>query len=94
MITIDNILKAFVNTEELDDSNKSNLVNTFSNETILITGAAGSIGGEITRQISNYNYKKLILLDIAESALYDIQQELFSKFQTNLEIVICDIRNN
>jgi FlaA1/EpsC-like NDP-sugar epimerase len=52
------------------------LKNEFNQKTILITGAAGSIGSEIARQITSYNYKKLILVDQAESPLYDLQQEL------------------
>ena len=93
MSTIDNILKEFITTGKFEGSPKSILGNTFTNETILITGAAGSIGSEITRLLSTYKYKKLILLDIAESALYELQQELISKSQSNFEIVICDIRN-
>ncbi len=48
----------------------------FSNDTILITGAAGSIGSELTKQLIHCNYKSLILVDIAESPLYELQQEL------------------
>jgi len=43
---------------------------------ILVTGAAGSIGSEISRQISTYKHKHLIILDQAESPLYELQQEL------------------
>lgn len=43
---------------------------------ILITGAAGSIGGELIRQLSTYRCKHLVLVDQAESDLYNIQQEL------------------
>lgn len=45
-------------------------------KTILVTGGAGSIGSELVRQIARSNCKKLIIVDQAESALYDIQQEL------------------
>lgn len=44
---------------------------------ILITGAAGSIGSEIVRQVLNYEPAKVVLLDQAESALYDLETELF-----------------
>ena len=60
---------------------------------ILVTGAAGSIGSEIAEQISNYSYKKLILLDQAESALYDLQQNFFRKRVRDFEIELADIRN-
>lgn len=46
------------------------------NKVILITGAAGSIGSEIVRQIMPYQPKKLILIDQAESDLYDLELEL------------------
>lgn len=63
---------------------------------VLVTGAAGSIGSEISRQLYGYPCKKLILLDQAESALYDLQQSCCStdKIQnTNVVYVIGDIRN-
>lgn len=61
---------------------------------VLVTGAAGSIGSELCRQISYYEPKLLILLDIAESALYDVEQE----FKENhpfcpIKIVLGDVRN-
>lgn len=46
------------------------------NEIILITGAAGSIGSEIARQVLRYHPARVVLLDQAESALYDLQFEL------------------
>jgi FlaA1/EpsC-like NDP-sugar epimerase len=46
------------------------------NKTVLITGAAGSIGTEIVRQLIPFKPKKLVLVDQAESALYDLELEL------------------
>ena len=46
---------------------------------ILVTGAAGSIGSEIAHQIASYKYEYLILLDQAESDLYDLQQSFRRK---------------
>jgi FlaA1/EpsC-like NDP-sugar epimerase len=61
---------------------------------ILVTGAAGSIGSGLVRQIGNYEPKNIILLDQAESALYDLQQDLHAKGTVfPFEIVIGDIRN-
>jgi FlaA1/EpsC-like NDP-sugar epimerase len=65
----------------------------YDNKVILITGAAGSIGSEICRKVSLYNYKKLILVDNAESALYDIQQEFRQKGLTNINAIVADVRN-
>ncbi|MEN5086411.1 nucleoside-diphosphate sugar epimerase/dehydratase [Sphingobacterium faecium] len=60
---------------------------------ILITGAAGSIGSELARQIAQRPYKRLILVDQAESALYDIQQSIRCTESKNLHCVVADVRN-
>ena len=61
---------------------------------ILVTGAAGSIGSGMVLQIAKYEPKLVILLDQAESPLYDLQNELLYHFPNfKFEIVIGDIRN-
>jgi len=62
-------------------------------KTILVTGAAGSIGSEISRQISTYKHKHLIILDQAESPLYELQQELIRKGITNFTAIVADVRD-
>jgi len=65
-----------------------------TNKTVLVTGAAGSIGSEIVRQLIHFNPKKIILLDQAESPLYEMEMELKdAKSTVACEIVIGDIRN-
>lgn len=66
--------------------------NKVSNKVILITGAAGSIGSEIVRQIIHFSPAKIILLDQAETPLHQLTLELN---QVNLEIIpiIADVRN-
>lgn len=74
------------------DENK--IAAELSGQIILVTGAAGSIGSGMVRQIANYNPLKVILLDQAESPLYDFQNELQSSFpDLHFEVVIGDIRS-
>ena len=67
------------------------------NRVILVTGAAGSIGSEIVRQLLFYKPFRLILLDQAESALYDLEMELFFRLKAmtpgSVEFIVCDITN-
>lgn len=72
---------------------KQKIYNQLNGKTILVTGAAGSIGSEIVRQIINYNPKKIVLLDQAESAIYDLVNELKEHNLTSFEEVIADVRN-
>ena len=62
------------------------LRNELDNKVILITGAAGSIGSEIAKQVSKYNYKHLVLLDQAESDLYDLQQNFHRENVENFSV--------
>ena len=64
-----------------------------NNKVILVTGAAGSIGSEISRQLSLYKHKHLVLIDQAESALYDLQQELIQKKRQNITSIVADVRD-
>lgn len=60
---------------------------------VMITGAAGSIGSEIVRQLSTFKPKKLILLDNAETPLHNIKLELTEKFcDIEYAFVIADVR--
>lgn len=73
---------------------KENIQKQLSGKTILITGAAGSIGSEIVRQVIRFHPEKIILLDQAESPLYEIEMELQDKYkQQSYEVVMGDIRN-
>lgn len=73
--------------------NSETIKNYINNETVLITGAAGSIGSEIVRQVLQYEPKKVLLLDQAESALYDLDIELKASLakDKNYEVIIADI---
>ncbi len=71
-----------------------NIKKELEGKVVMITGAAGSIGSEIVRQASFYNYKHLVLVDQAESPLYDLQQELLSKGVSNFTPIVADIRDH
>ena len=60
---------------------------------ILVTGAAGSIGSEICRQITKNPYQHLILVDQAESPLYDLQQEFIQNGIKNFSAILANLRD-
>ena len=68
--------------------------NQLKNKTILITGAAGSIGSEIARQIVDFDPKNIIILDQAETPLHFLKSELEMQIsEVKIKTLICDIRN-
>ena len=78
---------------------KENITEGLRGKVIIVTGAAGSIGSEICRQVLHYKPKKLILVDQAESPLYDIQFELknnepYRSFNIPMEFVIGNVKDN
>ncbi len=71
---------------------KKHLRKQLLDKTILITGAAGSIGSEMVRQLTRFSPKQLVLFDMAESPLYDLETELEEKLLfRNYTIVIGNI---
>jgi len=63
-------------------------------ESVLVTGAGGSIGSELARQIAGFSPARLLLLDSAETPLFEIQQELLTRYPTlPLECLLCNIKN-
>jgi FlaA1/EpsC-like NDP-sugar epimerase len=74
--------------------NEEDISKKLKNKIVLVSGAAGSIGSELSRQIVRFNPKKLLLLDQSETALYNIENELIDKYgKKNIEVVIGNIRN-
>lgn len=75
------------------DIKNSKISQQLKDQVIFVTGGAGSIGSEIVRQIVNYEYKTLIIIDQAESPLYDLQQELKQNGFHNFVPIVADIRD-
>jgi FlaA1/EpsC-like NDP-sugar epimerase len=73
-----------INTERIEQDLKG--------KTIMVTGAAGSIGSELVRQIIKFNPGTIILLDQAETPLHDLELEINGIYQRGkVEIELCDI---
>jgi len=77
---------------------KSNVIREINEKVVLVTGAAGSIGSEICRQVMHYNPKKLVMLDQAESPMYDFQFEMnnnpdFKDKKDHMAFVITNVKD-
>ena len=75
--------------------NQEELNTYFEGKTILVTGAGGSIGSEICRQIARFSPKRLLLLGHGENSIYLIHRELQEKYGKSIELipVIADIQD-
>ncbi len=70
------------------------IMDGLAGKVIAVTGAAGSIGSEIVRQLLRFPVKRIIMVDIAESALYDLQQELLlSHSDAPFDVILADATN-
>jgi FlaA1/EpsC-like NDP-sugar epimerase len=77
---------------------KENVTREINNKVVLVTGAAGSIGSEICRQVMRYNPTKLVMLDQAESPMYDFQFEMnntpeFKELRDKMAFVITNVKD-
>jgi FlaA1/EpsC-like NDP-sugar epimerase len=73
---------------EVIQMNNKRIGDEISGRVILVTGAAGSIGSEIVRQLIAYFPAKLVLVDQGESALYDLEYELAGKVPANVQLIV------
>ncbi|MBU4480164.1 polysaccharide biosynthesis protein [Patescibacteria group bacterium] len=69
--------------------------NFIKGKTILITGAAGSIGSELSKQVGKFGPKLLILLDWDETGIFNISEEIKYRFSSlTIKAIIADIKDN
>ena len=74
--------------------NTDNVLQIMQNRVVMVTGAAGSIGSELVRQVQKYEPKVTVLLEQAESPLHDLYLDLKAHFPDARFIpVIADVRN-
>ncbi len=66
------------------------------NKNVMVTGAGGSIGSELCRQIAASGPKKLIMVDIYENSIYDVEQELKRKYgeKLKLDVRVASVRDS
>jgi FlaA1/EpsC-like NDP-sugar epimerase len=70
------------------------IANYVENKTVLVTGAGGSIGSELCRQIAPFHPSKLLLLGHGENSIYDIEKEMSRLFpELQLETIIADVQD-
>ena len=69
------------------------IIKNFQGKTVMVTGAAGSIGSELTRQLASFGVKELVLFDNAETPMHNLRLELEEKFpELSFIPVIGDVR--
>jgi FlaA1/EpsC-like NDP-sugar epimerase len=73
--------------------NSSNILKDVEGKRVLVTGAAGSIGGELARQLAAYGPASLVLLDQAETPMFELEYQLSDSGFDFIEYVIGDVRN-
>ncbi len=69
------------------------LEETYRQRSVLVTGAAGSIGSELVRQLKEFQPSSLLLLDRDENGLYEIELEIRDQYRGSLETIVADVRN-
>lgn len=78
-------------------TDKTQVKRDVEGKVVLVTGAAGSIGSEICRQLMQYEVSKVIMLDQAESPMYDLQYELRTAYPAlhgRMEFVIANVKDH
>jgi FlaA1/EpsC-like NDP-sugar epimerase len=79
---------------EIKNTDQEGITKFAKNKTILITGAAGSIGSELSRQIAAHGAKKVILFDWWENGMFALREQLLESHKGgNFEFIIGDIKD-
>lgn len=76
--------------------NNQNISNEINKKIVLVSGAAGSIGSEMVRQLIHFEPRKIIAIDQAESLLYDLQTEIkinYSELFYLIEFIVANIND-
>lgn len=96
-------ISAHVNAVKIEDllgrpviKNENPLIKEMINgKTVLITGAAGSIGSEIVRQVASFGAGRIVLLDQAETPMHDMQIEMEDKYpDVKISLYVADVQNH
>ena len=96
-------ISAHVNAVKIEDllgrpviKNENPLIKEMINgKTVLITGAAGSIGSEIVRQVASFGAGRIVLLDQAETPMHDMQIEMEEKYpDVKISLYVADVQNH
>jgi len=74
----------------LDNSGLKKLI---QNDVVMISGAGGSIGSELTRQVLKFKPKIIFCIDISEASLYQLEQSILGLTKTKVIFVVADIKN-
>ena len=72
---------------------KTSMQKLVAGKRVVVTGAGGTIGGELTRQVASYGPSELVLIEVSEFNLYQIEREIRGLFpDVNLRPLLCDVR--
>lgn len=79
---------------EILKSDQKEITQFTKGQTIMITGAAGSIGSELSRQLAAHEAKKIIFYDWWENGMFDLRNQLMESYpETNFEFIIGDVKD-
>lgn len=90
----------FLVTSKIKNSITAQINSIFIKKSILVTGGGGSIGSELCKQISTFDYDKLIIADISEYNLFKVKEELSELYdlntnpKKNIEFILIDLKDS